>query len=240
MYVIICFMKSASYIDKDSLRCWYLWSSKLCCSKESDQDEISLDKSEETRNKILLSAFNEIYQRGFQAASINNILKDTGITKGGLYYHFENKQELGYSVLDEVIRDTIQSVWIGPLKSTNDPISVLKKVIEESGNQITTEDVRLGCPLNNLAQEMSPVDDGFRDRIAAIYQDWQETIEAACKRGQAAGNVDSSIDSKEISLLFIASLQGCMGFAKSVQNVDTLMSCGQGLIDRLESLRPLK
>ena len=87
---------------------------------------------------------------------------------------------------------------------------------------------------------MSPIDEGFKDRIAKIYYEWQTMLEEACDQGKIAGNVDKSIDSKEISLLFIASLQGCLGFAKSVQNIDTLMSCGQGLIDRIESLRPLK
>lgn len=225
--------------DESSTKWWYLWNMNLCCLFKNDSDqEVSSDKSQETRNKILIAAFNEIYIRGFQAASISNILKDTGITKGGLYHHFSNKQELGYSVLDEVIRDTIHTAWIKPLSDTDDPITVLKTIIATSGEEITQDDVSLGCPLNNLAQEMSPIDNGFKNRIADIYQEWQNALIIACDRGKAAGNVTESIDSQEISLLFIASLQGCMGFAKSVQNIDTLMSCGQGLIDRLESLRP--
>ena len=105
---------------------------------------------------------------------------------------------------------------------------------------MTIEDISLGCPLNNLAQEMSPIDEGFRYRIVGIYQDWQDAIEAAFERGKAAGTVTEKVDSKDIALLFIATLQGCMGYAKSVQKLDTLMTCGKGLIDRLESLRPSK
>lgn len=234
-------MSNVSYIDKISKRWWYLLNSSACSfCNTSKKDKDEANKSQETRNIILLAAFNEIYQRGFQAASITNILKNTGTTKGALYHYFENKQELGYCVLDEVIRNTIRVTWIDPLKDTDDPLTVLQKIIRESGNQITQADVSLGCPLNNLAQEMSPIDEGFRDRIANIYQEWQDVLEAASERGKLAGNVDNSIDSKEISLLFIAALQGCLGFAKSVQKLDTLMSCGQGLIDRLESLRPSK
>lgn len=239
MYVIILLMNDIPNKDESSTKWWYLWNINLCCLfKNDDNQEVGSDKSQETRNKILFAAFNEIYKRGFQAASISNILKDTGITKGGLYHHFSNKQELGYSVLDEVIRDTIRTVWIKPLSDTDDPITVLKAIIDTSGKEITQDDVSLGCPLNNLAQEMSPIDNGFKNRIADIYQEWQNALIIACDRGKAAGNVTESIDSQDMSLLFIASLQGCMGFAKSVQNIDTLMSCGQGLIDRLESLRP--
>lgn len=240
MYAIILAMVNLTYIDKVSTRLWYLWHSNTCCplKKDENQESQEFDKSQETRNEILISAFNEIYKSGFQAASLSRILKNTGITKGALYHHFSNKQELGYSVLDEVIRGTMREIWMEPLKKTDDPLTVLKEILIDSGKEMTHEDVRLGCPLNNLAQEMSPIDTGFRDRISDIYKEWQLTIEAACDRGKEAGNVIQSIDSKEVSLLFIASLQGCMGFAKSVQDIDTLMSCGQGLIDRLESLRP--
>jgi len=230
-------MKYISYIEQFSSNWWYLWNSNLCCFKGTDKKNV-LDKSQETRMKILIAAFNEIYTRGFQAASLTQILKDTGITKGALYHHFDSKQELGYKVLDEIIRDTIHATWIEPLKHTDDPLTVLKNIIFETGNVMTQEDVQRGCPLNNLAQEMSPIDDGFKERIADIYEEWQNTIEAACDRGKAAGNVSQSIDSKEISLLFLASLQGCLGFAKSVQSLETLMSCGHGLTDRIESLRP--
>ena len=194
----------------------------------------------DTRLKILHSAFHEIYKRGFQSASLSNILKNTGITKGALYHHFENKVELGYAVLDEVIYDTIYSMWIEPLNNTDDPIAKLKDMLLHSGSLMTEKDVKLGCPLNNLAQEMSPIDEGFRDRIASIYNEWQDAIEVSFERGKTAGNVDNTINSKDTSLLFIASLQGCMGFAKSVQKLDTLLICGNGLIDRLESLRSLK
>jgi len=61
------------------------------------------DESEpDTRSKILFAAYKEIHLHGFQAASLNNILAHTGVTKGALYHHFPNKTELGYAVIDEV------------------------------------------------------------------------------------------------------------------------------------------
>ncbi|MEH6456277.1 MAG: TetR/AcrR family transcriptional regulator [Cocleimonas sp.] len=235
-------MKFTSYLTEDSKKWWHLWSCESLCpkiNKEIKAEKIS-DKSEDTRTNILLAAFNETYHRGFQAASLSNILKNTGATKGALYHHFDNKLELGYAVLDEVIRDTMYSSYIEPLNNSNDPITTLRDILLRSGASMTEEDVNLGCPLNNLAQEMSPIDDGFRDRIALLYLEWQDSIEAAFNRGKEKGTVIHSVDAKETALLFIATLQGCMGFAKSVQKLDALMSCGQGLIDRLESLRPLK
>lgn len=242
MYVIICPVRISPYLTEDTKKWWHLWSCDSLCPKINIQkiaEKVS-DKSEETRANILLAAFNEIYHRGFQAASLSNILKNTGATKGAMYHHFDNKLGLGYAVIDEIIRETIRSTWIEPLKDTDDPITVLKDTLALTGNSMTVEDVSLGCPLNNLAQEMSPIDDGFRDRIGELYQEWQDAIEVAIDRGKKAGNVDTSIDSKDMALLFVVTLQGSLGFAKSVQNLDTLMSCGQVLSDRLESVRPSK
>ena len=235
-------MKSNSYINEISKQWWYLWASNPCCLKKCADNfkDKSSEKSQETRAEILFAAFNEIYKRGFQAASLSNILKNTGITKGALYHHFENKVVLGHAVLDEVIQETIYSTWIEPLNNTEDPITALQNIIINSGSVMTEDDISLGCPLNNLAQEMSPIDEGFRDRIADIYQEWQDAIATSLERAKEKGNVKHSVDSEEVALMFVASLQGCIGFAKSVQKLDTLMTCGKGLVDRLESLRPSK
>jgi AcrR family transcriptional regulator len=228
-------MTQSSFFSDKPKQWWQIWSCQHCSTNDS-----SIDKSSETRGKILMAAFDEIYHRGFQSASLSNILKNTDTTKGALYHHFKNKVELGYAVVDEVIYTTLKANWIDPLKDTDDPITVIQQVLEESGNQMTEEDVRLGCPLNNLAQEMSPIDEGFRNRISAIYTEWQQAIEAACERGKLAGKIRLDADSKQLGVLFVATLEGCLGLAKSTQSLDTLMSCGNGLIEQLELLKPEK
>ena len=213
---------------------WKLWSTMCPCAPDSES------KSAATREKILLAAFDEIYHRGFQAASLNNILKNTEITKGALYHHFKNKMELGYAVVDDLVFQSVEENWTKPLNETDDPIRVIQEILLSNSQIMTDDDIRLGCPLNNLAQEMSPIDEGFRERISNVYSSWQKAIEEACERGKLAGNFKKDVDSKQASLLFVASLEGCLGYAKSLQNKDALMSCGQGLIDQLESLRPQK
>jgi AcrR family transcriptional regulator len=75
-----------------------------------------LDDTElDTRGQILFAAYKEIHVNGFQSASLSNILKRTGVTKGALYHHFRDKSELGYAVVDEVIDTRIQQSFIHPL-----------------------------------------------------------------------------------------------------------------------------
>lgn len=235
MHVISAAMPRYSLFSTKSKQWWQI----LSCNHCSGDEKNAVDKSTDTRNKILMAAFEEIYQSGFQAASLNNILKNTSITKGALYHHFKNKMELGYAVVDEVIHTTLKVNWIDPLIESDDPITTLQQILTEAGEQMKEEDVRLGCPLNNLSQEMSPIDEGFRKRINTIYAEWENAVEGACDRGKLAGNLREESDSKQLAVLFVATLEGCLGLAKSKQSFETLVQCGKGLITQLELLRPI-
>lgn len=224
-------MSDSTFFTGNSQHWWQTWSSQ-------QREEADKSKSAETREKILMAAFDEIYQCGFQAASLSNILKNTGITKGALYHHFKNKLELGYAVVDEVIYSSIKVHWIDPLEKSDDPISTLQEILYETGRQMTDNDIRRGCPLNNLAMEMSPIDAGFHQKIKALYDEWQSVMVTACERGKRAGNMIESADSNQLAILFIATLEGSLGLAKSMQSLETLMMCGKGLSEQLELLRP--
>src|SRR5437016_6908087 len=111
---------------------------------------------EETRRRILKAAFGEFYRNGFQGGSLNRIVDEAGTTKGALFHHFEGKNDLGYAVVEEVIQPKIKACWLDPLANSIDPIADLKSTLRqfvksEAGNQRLMQ----GCPLNNLAQEMS-------------------------------------------------------------------------------------
>ncbi len=174
---------------------------------------------------------------GFQAASLKKILQHTRVTKGALYHHFPSKKALGLAVLDELIAQGVQEHWIAPLEEQA-PIDALIHIIQVSGYQMTAEDIRLGCPLNNLAQEMAPVDEDFRQRIETIYATWVTGIADALLSGQQHRTVRQDVDTESAAALVVASLEGCMGLAKTSQSLEQLNVCGQGLITFLNSLRP--
>ncbi|MBL3619534.1 MAG: TetR/AcrR family transcriptional regulator, partial [gamma proteobacterium endosymbiont of Lamellibrachia anaximandri] len=143
-----------------------------------------------TRQVLLNAAFHEIHRKGFQSASLTAILNNAGVTKGALYHYFGSKRELGYAVLEEVISDHLRTLWLEPLaEATGDPVTQLKDCLIKAGEQLNEKDIRLGCPLNNLAQEMSPIDQGFRERTDVMYKLWLQTISSALQNGQQLGKV---------------------------------------------------
>ena len=137
-----------------------------------------------TRDKIVEAAYQEIHRHGFQAASVSNILANTGLTKGALYHHFPNKNDLGIAVIEEVIREGFEVRMFGPLREAADPIEALVEVIQNKADSTTLETVTLGCALNNLMQEMSPLDLEFKRCLHGILKTWQDTVTDALKRAQ--------------------------------------------------------
>ncbi len=93
-------------------------------------------------------------------------------------------------------------------------------------------------PLNNLAQEMSPLDEGFRRRLEKVYAAWREALEAAFARGIKAGKVRKAISPRTAAAFVVAALAGIIGTAKNAQSDVLLKQAGQGLFDYLDSLRP--
>jgi AcrR family transcriptional regulator len=118
-----------------------------------------------TRQRLLQAAFQEIYHSGFQGSDLEAILDRAGVTKGALYHHFENKEALGYAVVDEVITTMMRDKWLRPLEHAQNPIDALAQIVRSTSTK--PEWLHRGCPINNLSQEMSPLDEGFRKRLAS-------------------------------------------------------------------------
>ena len=192
---------------------------------------------ENTRLKILGSAFQEIHKHGFQGMRVDKVLINTSLKKGALYHHFTSKQALGYAVLEELIQKRIAELWIEPLENCNNPLEVIHSLYEALDNAWSDGFFFLGCPLNNLAQEMSPIDEGFRERIENFFQIWKTTIASALERGQQQGIVDHAINIDDASIFILATIEGALGMTKNYQNKEVYYSCGRELKRYLNSLK---
>lgn len=190
-----------------------------------------------TRQKILMAAFIEIHRRGYQAASIQSIINQAGVTKGALYHHFDSKHDMVVALIDEVYARYVENSFVVPMEASDDPVSALIDILGSIGERMSDEDVTLGCPLDSLAQEMAPIDQLIQQKVNHLYHYKLEKMVTAFKRGQAAGKVKQDISAESIALMVMATLQGCMGIAKSDRSIETLKRCGEGLIHYLEQAR---
>ena len=189
-----------------------------------------------TRGNLVQAAFDEVYQHGVRAASLDGILGRAGVTKGALYHHFSNKKALCEAMLDEVIRPRVVETWAAPLAESTDPITTIQGIVK-GFDQVSEEQVVHGCPLNNLSQEMSGVDEEFRAKLVEVYGQWHESLREALARGQGNGTVRRDADPGKIAGFVVASLEGAFGMAKNARSVDVLADATGQLVDYLETLR---
>ncbi|MCO4798177.1 MAG: TetR/AcrR family transcriptional regulator [Colwelliaceae bacterium] len=173
--------------------------------------------AEQTRQKILDISADEIHQNGFTATSLSIILKRCDISKGALYHHFSNKMELGYAVFEEVYTPMFLSMW-APAVEIEDPISGLCNFFEDMSKEMSCDEVVCGCPLNNLCQEMSGVDEGFRLRILNMQQQLNHLIAFNLQR--VSSELREGLDFNQVAYFIVSSFHGSSSLSKSAKNKD--------------------
>jgi TetR/AcrR family transcriptional repressor of nem operon len=190
---------------------------------------------ERTRERLLQAAFREVYRSGFQGAGLDTILAATGVTKGALYYHFGSKEALGYAIVEEIVAALPRDKWLRPLQEGKDPIDALIDIVQATS--VRPKDVQGGCPLANLAQEMSLLDEQFRRRLEKIFNDWEQGIATALRRGQSQGTVRRDLVPEETASFLIAMYEGYIVLAKNAQDAKVLEVGIRNIVGWLRSLR---
>lgn len=201
-------------------------------------DAIPASRPALTRLTILRAAFLEFYRNGFQGGSLNRIVQSAGVTKGALFHYFDGKQALGYAVVEEVIEPLLAERWIEPVTGAADPIAAIQASFRRYiRTDIDSGSWTLGCPLNNVAQEMSPLDEGFRERVDGLYHRWRTAYAAALEGAKESGEVRREIDATGTAALIVASQTGIWGTGKYSQDEALMVGAGEAVCAYLDLLR---
>ncbi|MEW6996118.1 TetR/AcrR family transcriptional regulator [Colwelliaceae bacterium BS250] len=171
--------------------------------------------AEQTRQNILEISGDEIHKHGFTATSLSSILKRCKVSKGALYHHFPNKMELGYAVFEEIYTPMFLAMW-QPAVEVDDPIEGLCQFFSLMCTESSCDEIVSGCPLNNLCQEMSGIDEGFRLRVLNMQQQLNQLIALNLQRVSAQLRPD--IDFSQVAYFIVASFHGSSSLSKSSQN----------------------
>jgi TetR/AcrR family transcriptional regulator, transcriptional repressor for nem operon len=178
----------------------------------------------ETRRAILGAAFDEILAHGFHATSVDAILERTQLTKGALFHQFASKLELGYAVVDEVLAPMMRERWLDPLAAFKNPLEGILHQLRANIGDEPQATLNLGCPLNNLVQEMANSDREFQRRLRVVIQAWIDGIEAHVKRGQRSGHVGRSVDAREVAEYVVTLHEGAYSMIKALRDKRVLSS----------------
>lgn len=175
---------------------------------------------EVTRKKILDTAFWLFYSNSFNSISFDHITKATRLTKGALYHYFSTKNELGYAVIDEVLKPITIQRWITPLEKFDNALEGILNSISTNMVKSPKNHIALGCPLNNLIQEVSNTDPIFRKKLSEVLELWTTGIEFHLKRSKKLGYIHQSVDTKCLAKFIVLSQEGAYGMSKGYNSSD--------------------
>ncbi len=131
-----------------------------------------------TRDKIIHTAMKLFWEQGYHATGLAQILRESGVNSGSLYYFFRSKEDLLHAVL-ESYRDGIEPMLVGP--ATENVEGALDKVFSLLGGyrrQLLESDYRHGCPIGNLALELRDVHPRASQLVSENFSAWRRTVES--------------------------------------------------------------
>lgn len=136
----------------------------------------SLAASNSTRDRLIETARQLFLTHGYEATGIAEILRETNINSGSLYYFFKKKEDLLLAVLDRYI-ELLHPAVIDPVfENVHDPIERIFAVLQGYREMLTMTDCKQGCPIGNLALEMSERSEEVRKKIATNFENWRKAI----------------------------------------------------------------
>jgi AcrR family transcriptional regulator len=156
------------------------------------------------------------YSNGYNNTSIPDIMKKTNLTKGAFYHHFKNKLEIGKKVIEDILSIRIYNGFIKPLKEnrTKSTSDLLVYVFTERIKNFSEKEKALGCPANNLINEIGCSIHDFREPLRKLMDGWKEALIDVIEIGKKNKEIKESIDSNAAATYLICSFEGARGIRK--------------------------
>lgn len=192
-----------------------------------------MKKSISTRLSILQKSFELIYTHGYQATSIDSIIASTNVTKGAFFYHFKNKDEMGLAVINEIMYPMMYDDLVKPLVASVNPVDDIYNMMHYLLLENPFLNMKDGCPAGNLTQEMSPLNDDFKQALAKLSEAYKNAMKIAIENGQKNGNVKDDIQSEEVALFVLSGYWGIRTYGKIASDIKCYDIYLQGLKDYL-------
>lgn len=180
------------------------------------------------RGRIIDTAYEAFVSQGYAATGMLEIREAAGISGGAMAHHFPAKRALGLAVIRDRVAHAVAQAWIEPLDGHADAPSAIDAIFAAIIDELTRKGAIAGCPLNNMALELSCHDPDMRGGLSAVFADWHGALCAKFQADMAAGRA-MELNPRGLATLVIAAYSGAMAMAKARQDVSALIEARQEL-----------
>lgn len=165
-------------------------------------------KGDLTRQNIIEKSMQLFSVKGYFNTSIADIVKASGLTKGGLYGHFRNKKDIWYTVYDECVRIWKSIVFSG-VRDISDPLERIERVIENSmKNYLGAGVFEGGCFLLNSLVDFSGQSSTMSNQVLEGFQAFSQLLGLWLEEAEQKGMLRDGLNLGEIANFMVISLNG--------------------------------
>ena len=171
----------------------------------------------ETKERILRTAFQLFHEQGFHATGVATIVREAGINPGSLYHFFEGKDQLLLQVLEFATQYLGPAVMDPVERQTSDPIKRIFVLLDQYRTGMLRHGCRMGCPIGNLALEVSDGNAEARRLIHRNFESWASRVEGWLV---AAGNrLPADLDRHQLAHFILTVMEGGLMQARAANDL---------------------
>jgi TetR/AcrR family transcriptional repressor of nem operon len=191
-----------------------------------------MTKGEQTRRRIVEAAAPIFNKRGYDGASLSDLMAATGLQKGGIYRHFSSKEELAAEAFDY----TWETAWNARLLHLDEKANGIEKLKQLIGNFIAHRSpVPGGCPVLNTAVDADDGNPVLRAHAAKALRSWLSRLQAIVELARERGEARPGSDSRAVASVIVASLEGALMMSRLQRNDEPLRAIQSHLSRYLEN-----
>lgn len=181
------------------------------------------------RNRVLDVAARSFQASGFAATSTHDVVRMAGVTGGALHHHFPTKKALALAVIGERVAAELGETWVATVRDAPSAAAGILQAFDTVAAALDAQGSVSGCPLGNLALELSLADGDLREALAHEYRTWRDAIAERLRRDRDAGNAAYAPDPDAFANVVIALFSGAMTIAKAEQDTAALKAAADQL-----------
>lgn len=172
-----------------------------------------MSKAEETRQRIIREAAVLFNQQGYAGASMGDIMRATGLQKGGIYNHFESKDAIALAAFDYATA-TIAAAYMAAIRQHRHAIDRLLAMLALYRDFIDHPPLVGGCPILNTAIESDDAHPALRQRAQQSMDNWRSLLRKVLQRGIERGEVVATVNTDTVATVIIATVEGAVMMSK--------------------------
>jgi len=171
----------------------------------------------ETKERILRTAFQLFHEQGFHATGVATIVREAGINPGSLYHFFESKDQLLLEVLEFAIGYLGPAVMEPVESQTPDPIARIFALLDQYRSGMVRRGCRMGCPIGNLALEVSDSNPDARRLIHRNFENWASRVEGWL--AEAGDRLPLDVDRAQLARFILTVMEGGLMQARAANDL---------------------